>query len=121
MSYKIVRKSEAVPYEAPGHYKVLTTHLHIPPDVDNGRLVMGLSHFLPGGGAEFGTNPLESIYYIISGEMTLKTEKEETVLHAGDSFRCSPNTSKGVVNKGAETCQMLVCLLPPENMSPPPK
>jgi len=111
MSYKIVRKNEATPYEAPGHFNMLPTRLHNPQDVNEGRMVMGLSHFLPGGGCEFGANQMESIYYIISGEMTLKTDTEETVLHAGDTFHCGPDTKKGIINNGAESCRMLVCLL----------
>lgn len=114
MSYKIVRKSEATPYEAPGHFNMLPTRLHNPVDVNDGKLIMGLSHFLPGGGCEFGNNPLESIYYIVSGEMTLTTDGEKTVLRAGDSFHCGPGTNKGILNEGTESCQMLVCLLPPQ-------
>ena len=114
MSYKIVRKEDAVPYEAPGHFSMLPTRLHNPQDVNGGKMIMGLSHFLPGGGCEFGANPLESIYYLISGEMTLRTEDGETVLHAGDSFHCGGGTQKGILNKGTETCKMLVCLVPPE-------
>lgn len=114
MSYKIVRKAEATSYEAPGHFGVLPTRLHNPQDVNDGKMIMGLSHFLPGGGCEFGSNPLESIYYIISGEMTLKTDDEETVLHAGDTFHCGGGTNKSILNTGTEACQMLVCLVPPE-------
>ena len=88
MSYKIVRKEDAYPYEAPKHYNMLPTRLHNPQDVNDGVLTVGLSHFLPGGGCEFSNNAMESVYYIISGDMTLKTEDGETVLHAGDSFHC---------------------------------
>ena len=51
MSYKVTRRNEAYRYEAPGHYDVLTTRLHDPDDVNEGTIVNGLSHFLPGGGA----------------------------------------------------------------------
>lgn len=114
MSYKIVRKKDAYAYEAPGHFDVLATRLHNPEDVNDGQMVMGLSHFLPGGGCEFGNNPMESIYYIITGEMTLKTEDGETVLLPGDTFHCGPGTNKGIKNTGTEACQMLVCLRPPK-------
>lgn len=115
MSYKIVRRNEATTYEAPGHFDVRTTRLHNPVDVNNGKLVMGLSHFLPGGGTEFGGNPLESIYYIIEGEMDLEAEDGiKTTLHVGDSFHCGPFTKKGIKNNGTVSCQMLVCLLPPD-------
>ena len=114
MSYKIVRKNEAVFYEAPGHYDMRPTRLHNPEDVNDGKMIMGLSHFLPGGGCEYGSNPLESIYYIIEGEMDIDTEDgQKTTLHKGDSFHCGANTKKGIKNNGSETCQMLVCLLPP--------
>ena len=115
MSYKIVHKNEAVPYEAPGHFGVLTTRLHNPVDVNDGKMVMGLSHFLPGGGTDFGNNPLESIYYIIKGEMTIELDDgAKVVLNEGSSYHCGPFTSKAIKNTGSETCQMLVCLIPPE-------
>ena len=34
MSYKVTRANEAVKYEAPGHFDVLTTRLHNPVDVN---------------------------------------------------------------------------------------
>ena len=114
MSYKIVRKEDAYEYEAPGHYDVRATRLHNPDDVNGGSMIMGLSHFEPGGGCEFGNNPLESIYYIISGEMTLKTDDEETVLREGDTFHCGGGTNKSVVNTGSGVTQMLVALVPPK-------
>jgi quercetin dioxygenase-like cupin family protein len=79
-------------------------------------MTIGLSHFLPGGGCEFGSNLLESVYYIVSGEMTLTVENDEglqqvTVLTKGDAFHCGAGTKKSVVNTGAESCQMLVALV----------
>ena len=115
MSFKITKKEDAVPYEAKGHFGMLATRLHNPGDVNDGSMTQGLSHFLPGGGCEFGGNPLESIYYIIEGEMDLEVEDgTKTTLHAGDSFHCGPFTKKGIQNNGSVTCQMLVCLVPPE-------
>lgn len=113
MSYRIVRKNEAVPYDAPGHFKVLPTRLHNPQDVNGGKMTVGVSHFLPGGGCEFGTNAFESIYYILTGQMTLRTDAEETVLYPGDSFHCGRGTSKSILNSGSETCQILVCSMNP--------
>lgn len=115
MSYKICRKEEAVAYEAPGHYDVRCTRLHNPQDVNDGRLVCGLSHFLPGGGCKFGANPCESFYYIIEGQMEIETDDgEKTTLHKGDSYHCGPNTPKGIQNNGTEACQMLVVIVPPQ-------
>jgi quercetin dioxygenase-like cupin family protein len=116
MSYKVVRKEDAYSYEAPGHFDVDPTRLHNADDVNKGRMTMGLSHFELGGGCEFGSNPAESIYYIISGQMTLKTDDEETVLMPGDTFHCGPDTKKSVTNTGSEKCQMLVCMILPQHM-----
>ncbi|MDR3311082.1 MAG: cupin domain-containing protein [Oscillospiraceae bacterium] len=118
MSYKITRKDESYTYEAKGHFDVRTTRLHDPKDVNRGGITMGLSHFLPGGGCEFGSNPKESVYYIIEGQMELKVEGDNglestTTLFAGDSFHCGPDTKKSVVNNGTVSSQMLVVLITP--------
>ena len=120
MSYKITRKNEAYTYEAPGHFDVRTTRLHDPKDVNSGGITMGLSHFLPGGGCDYGANAKESVYYIIEGQMYLESEvgtedEIKTTLYAGDTYHCGPNTKKSVVNNGTTACQMLVVLItPPE-------
>jgi len=118
MSYKIVRKHEAVKYEAPGHFDVAATRLHNPQDVNQGVVTMGLSHFLPGGGLEYNSNAKESIYYILEGEMYLEcelgTENEvKTTLYAGDTFHCGPNTKKSAINTGAVSTRMLVVIVTP--------
>jgi quercetin dioxygenase-like cupin family protein len=118
MSYKITRKNEAYTYEAPGHFDVRTTRLHDPQDVNVGGIVMGLSHFLPGGGCNYGANAKETIYYIIEGQMYLESEvgtpnEVKTTLYAGDSYHCGPGTSKSVVNNGTVSAQMLVALATP--------
>ena len=120
MSYKITRKNEAYTYTANGHFDVRTTRLHDPEDVNNGGLVMGLSHFLPGGGIEYSSNPKESIYYVLEGQMYIEselgTENElKTTLYAGDSYHCGPHTKKSALNTGTTSAQMLVALTtPPE-------
>jgi len=113
MSYKITKANEAVKYEAPGHFDVRTTRLHNPVDVNDGRIVMGLSHFLPGGGAAKNAIPVEFIYYIIEGEMTITLDDGAFVLKAGDSIHCGPMTTKEIKNTGIVTTKMLVILLPP--------
>lgn len=123
MAYKIQRKegtegSTIYTYTAPGHNICTPTRLFDPAGgpngVDDTKMIMGITHFEVGGGCDYGANPLESIYYILKGQMTLKTETEETVLHEGDCFKCSGGTPKSVTNTGDCVCDMLVCLLPPQ-------
>ena len=109
--YKVTKAEEAVTYNPPGHYDVRCTNLHQPAHVDNGELSLGLSHFLPGGGAEMGPCPVEMFYYIVSGEMTVTTgDGEAHVLHAGDTIHFAKGCERESKNTGIETAKMLVCL-----------
>ena len=116
---KGVEGSTVYAYSAAGHYECVPTRLHDVDggganDIEGGKIIMGITYFVPGGSTDFAANPLESIYYILTGEMTLKTEDGETVLHAGDSFHCVGGVTKSVTNTGTEVCQMLVVLQPPQ-------
>jgi len=115
VSYKVTKANEAYTYTAPGHNDCRTTRLHDPQDVNEGKLVCGLTHFLPGGGVDKGSNPLESIYYIVEGEMTVYANGKEDVLKKGDSIHLGPNTEREIKNTGIVSTQMLVVLLPPQN------
>ncbi len=113
-------------YSAPGHYDCEPTRLHDNAGsgangVEGGKMIMGITYFQPGGRTDYGANPLESIYYILEGEMTLKTEEGETVLKAGDSYHCVGGVPKSVTNNSNGVTQMLVCLLPPSPPPAPPK
>lgn len=118
MSYKVTCKNEAVKYEAPGHFDVRTTRLHNPTDVNEGTIVHGLSHFLPGGGADVAPANFEMIYYIISGEMTVEMyddndAMQKFVLKAGDSVHFGKGTKRGCLNTGAESAQMMTIMIKP--------
>lgn len=112
MSYHVTKKEEATPYTAGGHYDVRTTRLHNGDDV-NGSITLGLSHFLPGGGAEMKTSPTELIYMVLEGEMTITTDDGAVhVLHAGDSIHFSPEQGRSSRNTGCVSAQMLVVSCP---------
>lgn len=116
MSYKIVHRAEAVPYEAARHFDVRTTRLHNPEDVLGGSVVLGLSHFLPGGGAEMAPANFEMVYYIVQGEMTVTIQEEDGqeqkhLLRDGDSVHFSRGTRRAILNTGCVTAQMLVIMV----------
>ena len=70
---KKMELKDAKPYEAPGHFDVSTLRLHDKEISGSEKLIVGVSHFLPGGGCEMGGSPPEKLYYVISGEITVKT------------------------------------------------
>lgn len=123
-NYKITKKDEYYTYEAPGHNECKLCRLHDPQDIEytnadgevkTGRLINGLSHFLPaGGGTDYlgEANIMESIYYVIEGTLLYKGDDgAETVLTAGDSVHIAPHSVRSVTNIGTTTAQMLVILL----------
>lgn len=108
MSYKVTKVDESTKYEAKGHFDVRTTRLHDAKDVQ-GEITLGLSHFLPDGGAEMAKSPKELIYYIVEGEMTVTTEDgKEHKLNAGDSIHLSPYEGRSSRNTGCSSAKMLV-------------
>ena len=112
MSYKVTKRNEAYRYEAPGHYDVLTTRLHDPTDVNEGTIVNGLSHFLPGGGANMAPARFEMFYYIQKGEMTVTLDDDKQyVLHAGDSLHFGPGTGRACQNTGVECAEMITVMI----------
>ena len=112
--YKITKANESYKYEAPGHFDVRTTRLHDADDV-GGQITLGLSHFLPGGGAEMAVAQRELVYYIIEGEMTVTTDDGvDTVLHKGDSVHIGVGQGRSCKNTGIVGSQMLVVMCPPK-------
>lgn len=118
MSYKVVRKYEATTYDPPGHFDCHATRLHNPADVNDGTVVMGLSHFLPGGGAKMAPANFEMVYYVVEGEMTVTLkngdDQEEYILQAGDSVHFGKGTERASVNSGITAAQMLTVMIKPQ-------
>jgi len=115
MSYKVVKKEEAQAYIAKGHYDMRGTHLHIPEDV-GGSIALNHSHFLPGGYAEMGKAPVEMLYYILRGEMTVTLDDGAVfVLGPDDSIHFSQGQVREVRNNGCVTAEMLVIACAPSN------
>lgn len=109
---KITRLEDAAPYNAPGHFGMTPLRLHSA-DLSGGKhLTLGLSVFLPGGGAEFAKVPetadMNLIYYVTEGEMTVTTESETFVLRAGDSVEWVPGDGRGIKNETNKPACMLV-------------
>ena len=79
---------------------------------------VGLSHFLPGGGAGPDSTPFEKIYVVTEGEMTVIIGGKETVLKKYDSCVIAPNETREIVNRGNDVCTMIVVVPdPPGHMA----
>jgi mannose-6-phosphate isomerase-like protein (cupin superfamily) len=84
---EITRFDEARPYIAPKHFDMRSLRLQGFDASASKFAWLGLSHFLPGGGAEMDASPLEKLYVVLSGEITVEL---------GDGARAVRNNGNAV-------------------------
>ena len=103
-------------YEAPGHFGMTTMRIQGKEESGATKFWMGLSHFLPGGGASWGyeDNPLEKMYFALEGEITVKSKTETVVLKKGDSLFLGPNEGRELINATNMPASMLVVINYPD-------
>src|SRR5262249_44794275 len=95
---EVTRIGDAAPYEAPKHFDMRGPRLQgFDASAAEGFWV-GLSHFLPGGGAEADATPLEKVYVVVDGEVTVTTDEGDTALGPLDSCRLAPGERRAIVN-----------------------
>ncbi len=111
---KKVELKDVKPYDAPGHFNMTAMRLHGKEETGAQKFWMGLSHFLPQGGAEFASSPMEKIYFVLEGEVTVKTEKEEITLGPWDSVFIGPDEGRSIINKTNKPASMLVIINYPD-------
>ena len=110
---KVKRFVEAKTYDAPNHRLYSSLRL-IGPDEGASKFVVGLSHFLPGGGAGPDSSPTEKVYTILSGELTVIVGGKETVLEPMDSCFIGANEEREIINNGNDVVTMLVAVSTPQ-------
>ncbi len=107
---KKVRFDQVKPYEAAKHFKMVALKVQGKEETGVQKFWVGLSHFLPGGGAEFDASPAEKVYFVLDGEITVRTESEEITLGPWDSVYIGPNEGREIVNKTNKPASMLVII-----------
>jgi quercetin dioxygenase-like cupin family protein len=110
----VKRFEDATPYTAPNHWDMRSLRLQGFEEGGPKKFWTGLSHFLPGGGAGPDSSPLEKVYVVLSGELTVEVDGEETTLVPMDSCFIGPNETRKIVNKGNDVVTMLVVMPYPE-------
>ena len=99
-------------YAAPGHFNMTAFRLQGKDETGIQTFWMGKSYFLPGGGADWAyeDNPCEKVYYVLEGEMTIKSKDETFLLKKGDSIFIGPNEGRDMKNEGSCVCELLVVI-----------
>jgi glyoxylate utilization-related uncharacterized protein len=109
---KKITLDQVKPYEAAGHFDVSVLRLSGKEETGAQKCWVGLSYFLPGGGAEYGyeDSPTEKTYIVLDGELTIKTKTEEFTLGPMELLHIRPYEGREIINKTNKTVTMLVAI-----------
>lgn len=105
---QVTRFDEAKTYDAKGHFGMTAMRLHGQGISDLEDYWVGISTFLPGGGAEQSSAPTGRVYVVLDGKITVTTAEGDTVLGKFDSCYLPPNLERSIVNNTNQPVQMLV-------------
>jgi mannose-6-phosphate isomerase-like protein (cupin superfamily) len=73
-------------------------------------LWVGLSHILPGGGTTLDASPLEKMYVVLDGEVTISNGTEEVTLRPWDSCRIAPDEPRALSNRTNRPATILLAM-----------
>ena len=108
---EITRFAVAMPYQAPKHFDMRGLRLQGFDASSASFAWAGLSHFLPGGGAEMDSSPLEKIYVVVAGEVTVELG-DGTVERMGqyDSCFIPGGEARAIRNESNAVASMIVIM-----------
>jgi quercetin dioxygenase-like cupin family protein len=110
----IKRLAEAKSYEAPNHHGVHGLRLQGFEAGSSEKFWVGLSRILPGGGAGPDASPMEKVYVLLMGELTVKVGGQTHVLRAMDSCTIPANEEREIINHTNSVTSMIVIMPYPE-------
>lgn len=112
---EVVRLADAKAYVAPKHFDMRSLRLQGFDASSADFSWVGLSYFLPGGGAEMDAGPLGKIYVVVEGEVTVELASGEVQqLGKLDSCFIPAGEARAVRNDGNVVAAMLVVMPYPE-------
>lgn len=114
---KVKRFADARPYEAPNHNDVRGLRLQGFEADGPEKFWVGLSHFLPGGGAGPDASPLEKVYVVLAGEISVTVGDSTVKLGVNDSCCIPGHEMREVRNDGNAVASMLVVMPYPEKQA----
>jgi quercetin dioxygenase-like cupin family protein len=110
---KKIEVKDVSTYNAPGHFGMVAMRLQGKDETGISKFWMGMSHFLPGGGADWAyeeNSPQEKVYFVLEGEITVQSKDGEIVLRKGDSLFIGPNEGRSMKNKTNQVATILVII-----------
>lgn len=111
---KVTRIDKAEPYEAPNHFDCTALRLQGFEASDSKNFWVGLSHILPNGGTTMEGTPLEKVYVVVAGEITVVTNDGRVTLGVHDSCHIPAGEERQVINETNQPASMIVVMPYPE-------
>ena len=108
MTLQITRLADATPINPPGHTNVQPVQLQGGEHNTTDDITVILSHYLPGGHADADTMRSETIYVVLTGELFINSDGDETTLHTYDSVRLPAGATRVLENRGPLPTSILV-------------
>lgn len=102
--------SEVEAYEAPNHFGCSSFRLQGFDASNTENFWVGMSHFLPGGGCEHEATPLEKVYVVTAGQITVATDDTVSTLAVGDSCHIPAGEARSVSNRTNLPATMIVVM-----------
>ena len=106
----VTRLADASPYQAPKHFDCTALRLQGFDASPVQNFSVGLSHFLPSGGCEHDATPLEKVYVVTEGEVTVITDDGEAALGPYDSIYLRAGEARSIENRTNRPASMLVVM-----------
>jgi len=107
---QVNRLAELESYDAPNHFGCSSFRLQGFDASAAEHFWVGMSHFLPGGGCDHEATPLEKVYVVTAGEVTVITDDLESTLTAGDSCHIPSGEARSVLNRTNMPASMVVVM-----------
>jgi quercetin dioxygenase-like cupin family protein len=113
---RVTRHAAAPAYVAKAHHDVATMRLQGHEAGQTERFWVGLSYYLPGGGADESPASEETVYVVLDGTLVVSADGREEEVGAFDSVHLPKGTVRRVDNRSASPATLLVIIA---NQQPP--
>jgi len=107
---KLIKHGEGVHYEAKNHTDCYAMNKLVV-GTDTRRFTVGMSHFLPGGGAAMSSSPKERAYYVLSGSIRITGKSADYVVSPGDLMYIPAGEERAFQALGTEPATILVIIV----------
>jgi quercetin dioxygenase-like cupin family protein len=106
----VTRFDSAQQYFPPNHTAMYCVRLQGQEAGPTDTAWIGVSHILPGGGTTLDASPVEKIYVVLEGEVTVVTEEGHATLGRHDSCRLAPNEKRALENRTQRPATILLVM-----------